>query len=103
MDIGDWLKSLGLEQYEAAFHENDVNADVLPNLTADDLRDLGITSIGHRRQLLIAIARLKGDKAFSPTARPSGDRLALIPADDAVPRGGERRQLTVMFCDLVGS
>ena len=65
MDVGAWLQKLGLEQYEATFGENDVNADVLPNLTADDLKDLGITSVGHRRQLLIAIARLQNDSALS--------------------------------------
>jgi SAM domain (Sterile alpha motif) len=59
MDVGDWLRELNLEQYEAAFHANDVDAEVLPTLTADDLKDMGITSIGHRRRLLEAIARLR--------------------------------------------
>ena len=57
MDVGEWLKSLGLEQYEAAFRENAITAALLPNLTADDLKDLGITSVGHRRQLLLAVAK----------------------------------------------
>ena len=57
MDVGAWLKSLGLEQYEAAFRENDVDAEVLPRLTGDDLKDLGIPSVGHRRRLLDAIAK----------------------------------------------
>ena len=59
MDVADWLRALGLEQYEAAFRENDVDAELLPNLTADDLKDLGITSVGHRRHLLEAIAALR--------------------------------------------
>ncbi|MFL5281940.1 MAG: AAA family ATPase [Rhodopila sp.] len=103
MHLGGWLKSLGLEQYEAAFCENDVSADVLPNLTADDLKDLGIISIGHRRKLLSAIARLKGDELSSRTARLSSDSMVSIPASKAASHSGERRQLTVMFCDLVGS
>ena len=52
MDVADWLCELGLERYAATFRENDVNAELLPDLTADDLKDLGVTSIGHRRQLL---------------------------------------------------
>ncbi len=55
MDIAAWLKSLGLEQYEHAFRENAIDADVLPKLTAEDLKDLGITAVGHRRKLLEAI------------------------------------------------
>ena len=68
MDVADWLRALGLERYEATFRENDVDAELLPNLTADDLKDLGITSVGHRRQLLEAIAalRLKGTPADDP-------------------------------------
>ena len=103
MDVREWLKSLGLEQYEAAFRENDVDAEVLPTLTADDLKELGIASIGHRRRILSAIAKLQNDDALSQAVGPSGDQSASIPADDAVPHAGERRQLTVMFCDLVGS
>ena len=58
MDVADWLRALGLERYEAAFRENDVSAEVLRHLTADDLKELGVTSVGHRRQLLVAIAKL---------------------------------------------
>ncbi len=61
MDVADWLRKLGLERYEAAFRENDVSAVVLPSLTAEDLKDLGVTSVGHRRQLLEAIAALRTD------------------------------------------
>src|SRR4051812_39272821 len=103
MNVEAWLKSLGLEQYAAAFHENDVDAEVLPTLTADDLKELDITSIGHRRRILSAIAKLQNDSTSLQAAEPSDDHPAEIPADDAASHGGERRQLTVMFCDLVGS
>ena len=77
MDVADWLRDLGLERYEAAFRENDVDAELLPNLTADDLKDLGITSVGHRRQLLEAIAalRLKDAPAVDPARRPAHREL----------------------------
>jgi len=97
VDIAAWLNRLGLQQYEQAFRDNDVDAAVLPELTADDLIGLGVTSIGHRRKLLAAIAAL-GDKP--------GDHRALttVPGRAEAPTGSraERRQLTVMFCDLVG-
>ena len=89
MDIAAWLRGLGLAQYELMFRENDVDGQVLPRLTADDLISIGVTSVGHRRRLLDAIASLAGE---APAARASPVR-----ADP------ERRQLTVMFCDLVGS
>ncbi len=59
MDVADWLRALGLEQYTAAFQDNDVDSNILPSLTADDLKDLGINSVGHRRVLLEAIATLR--------------------------------------------
>ena len=65
MDVADWLRSLGLERYEAAFRENDVDAELLPSLTADDLKEIGITSLGHRRRLLEAIAALRIEGAPS--------------------------------------
>ena len=95
MDIAAWLRGLSLERYEAAFRDNDVDSDVLPKLTADDLIGLGVTSIGHRRKLLAAIAALSAE-APTPTATPA-------PRDAPAPADAERRQLTVMFCDLVGS
>ena len=61
MDVAHWLRALGLECYEAAFCANDVGAELLPNLTAEDLKDLGVTSVGHRRELLKAIAALRSD------------------------------------------
>ena len=94
MDVADWLRSVGLERYAQAFDENDVDAAVLPSLTADDLIGLGVTSIGHRRRLLAAIAALRTE---APTASTAVSREAPPSAE------AERRQLTVMFSDLVGS
>ena len=65
MDVADWLRRLGLGQYEAAFRENAVTVDVLPSLTLEDLRDLGITAVGHRRRLLDAIAALRADRELA--------------------------------------
>jgi hypothetical protein len=98
MNIGDWLRSLGLERYELAFAENDIDAEVLPSLTAEDLIGLGVASIGHRRRMLDAIAALR---AGAPSGTAPGP--ALGPSPEPEPSGAERRQLTVMFCDLVGS
>jgi class 3 adenylate cyclase/tetratricopeptide (TPR) repeat protein len=98
MDVGSWLRDLGLEKYEAAFRENEIDETVLPSLTADDLKDLGIGIVGHRRKLLDAIAALRADagpKVPLPDTLPTIDRS---PKDTA-----ERRHLTVMICDLVGS
>src|SRR5208337_5190125 len=61
MDIGDWLRSLGLEEYEAAFRDNKINERVLPNLTQEDLKEIGVGPVGHRRILLEAIASLRAD------------------------------------------
>jgi class 3 adenylate cyclase len=97
VDIGNWLQGLGLAQYEPAFRDNDVDAEVLLRLTADDLRELGVTSIGHRRRLLDAIAALT-EGAPKPAAT-----VTTASRDVSAPADAERRQLTVMFCDLVGS
>ena len=88
MDIATWLHGLGLQQYEPAFRENAIDASLLPELTAEDLRDIGVNLVGHRRKLLAAISSLRSGVASGSAASPTG---------------GERRQLTVMFCDLVGS
>jgi class 3 adenylate cyclase len=101
MDIVVWLRSLGLEEYEAAFRENKVDAAVLPKLTAEDLRDLGIAAVGDRRKLLDAIAALRN--GTSPPG-PSSDLKTPLGAPSASPEErAERRQVTVMFSDLVGS
>ena len=94
MDIADWLKGLGLAQYAAAFRENDITEALLPKLTGEDLKDLGVATVGHRRMLLDAIAALTADSK-APDA-------AAGPTPGPEPQA-ERRQLTVMFCDLVGS
>ena len=91
MDVADWLRKLGLEQYEPAFRANEIDADLLPRLTAEDLKDLGVSLVGHRRRLLDAIAAL---------GAPTGDS----PLPDSPPSAGEgrvgadaeRRQLTAM-------
>jgi SAM domain (Sterile alpha motif) len=82
MDVADWLRGLGLEQYEAAFRENDVNAELLPRLTADDLKDLGVISVGHRRRLLEAIdaLRLKGTQIDDPA------QLSPVPSTNPIGR-----------------
>jgi len=94
--IADWLKELGMSEYAHRFAENDIDTSVLPELTDQDLKDLGV-SLGHRRKMLRAIRDLDG--APVTVAAPSAP-METEPAsrDDA-----ERRQLTVMFCDLVGS
>ena len=101
MDITRWLEGLGLEQYEHAFRKGDVNAAVLPELTADDLILLGVTSIGHRRKLLAAIAALRPARQSMPDLVAAGG-TTVSPAHTPVAEA-ERRQVTVMFCDLVGS
>ena len=95
MDLGEWLRSLGLERYEAVFRENAIDADVIRALTEEHLRELGVP-MGARLKLLKAIAELDGDVALSGTA--AGAAQPIAQAETA-----ERRQVTVMFCDLVGS
>jgi class 3 adenylate cyclase/tetratricopeptide (TPR) repeat protein len=87
VDVAQWLRSLGLAQYERAFRDNAVDADILPRLTGEDLKELGVHAVGHRRKLLDAISHL--------------DHSLANPANIGVE--AERRQLTVMFCDLVES
>jgi class 3 adenylate cyclase len=99
MDVGGWLRGLGLGQYEEKFRDNKIEADLLPRLTVDDLKDIGVSALGDRMRLLDAIAALAGTdpSAAAPTSR----------SKSAPPKGGqvsaERRPITVMFCDLVGS
>jgi class 3 adenylate cyclase len=102
--IDGWLKGLGLEQYAQVFRENDIDRDVLPELTADDLIALGVASIGHRRKFLAAIKALRDNPAAAASTPParSGD-AGTATAESAEAAGAERRLLTVMFCDLVGS
>jgi class 3 adenylate cyclase len=99
MDVGGWLRGLGLGQYEEKFRDNKINADLLPRLTNDGLKDIGVSALGDRLQLLDAIAALAG-------AKPPSD-LPASPSKSAPPKGpqvsAERRPITVMFCDLAGS
>jgi class 3 adenylate cyclase len=97
MDVNDWLRGLGLSEYEPAFRDNQIDSEVLLKLTGDDLKELGVTSVGHRRRLLSAIAELSGTFAESAIVAKA------IRIDLPVHPAAERRQLTVMFCDLVGS
>jgi hypothetical protein len=97
LDLAVWLRSLGLEQYEAVFRENAITEKLLPTLTAEDLKDLGVSIVGHRRELLNAIADLRSNTNTEVAA-------SVTPATAAVPdKAAERRQVTVMFSDLVGS
>jgi class 3 adenylate cyclase/predicted ATPase len=99
MDLGSWLQSLGLERYEAAFRENEITEKVLPNLTAEDLKDMGVSIVGHRRALLdaIAVLHLVKEPGSAPSKRTAE---SAVPTKDTA---AERRQVTVMFSDLVGS
>jgi len=90
MDVATWLRCLGLERYEAAFRENEIDWEALPKLTAEDLKDLGVVLGSHRRRLLEAIVGLQKD-------------VGPVPETVVAASTAERRQLTVMFCDLVGS
>lgn len=94
MDISDWLHGLGLGQFADAFRENEIDATILPNLTIDDLREMGVGTVGARRKIMAAIAALTNAAPADAEARPQQDATAAL---------AERRQLTVLFCDLVGS
>jgi class 3 adenylate cyclase len=101
MDIVVWLRGLGLGKYEAAFRENDIDEAVLPGLTHETLKDLGVASVGHRVKLLDAIAALRNDASGKT---PSVDAAIASGASSPRPEDrAERRQVTVMFSDLVGS
>ena len=93
-EITDWLFGLGLGQYAELFRDNDIDGEILRGMTADDLKELGISSFGHRRRLLAAITALRVEVPTAVTASPR---------DAPASAEAERRQLTVMFCDLVGS
>jgi class 3 adenylate cyclase/tetratricopeptide (TPR) repeat protein len=89
LDIGQWLRGLGLQSYEQVFCDNGVDLDVLRCLTAEDLKEIGVSAVGHRRKILHAVGELAA-------AQPQSEDLK-------IPHRAERRHLTVMFCDLVGS
>ena len=108
MDIDGWLRRIGLAQYAEMFRANDIDGELLGRLTNDDLKDIGVASFGHRKKLLEAIAELGGAPAATPAPRPVVQApvpatVAPPPTSVSVEAAGERRYLTVMFCDLVGS
>src|SRR5215469_3457441 len=118
MDVAAWLRGLDLERYEAAFRDNEIDWRVLPKLTADDLKDIGITAVGHRRKLLEAIGELRAADAPPEPIPPTAPTGGSPPPTAGTPSSGrhpgalahaargrvaaeaERRQLTIMFCDL---
>jgi hypothetical protein len=89
MDIGDWLRTIGLQKYEAAFRENKIDSEVLSNLTVEDLKELGVATVGERRKLLAAIAALAAGSSVAPKVD------AAQSASASVTSSAERRQLTV--------
>ena len=105
MNVAEWLRNWGLGQYEAAFRHHDITEAVLPELTDEDFKELGIRSLGHRRTLTKAIRALAaGSKADSSNRLSSSIESGpdIVPSFSAS-NEAEKRQLTVMFCDLVGS
>jgi hypothetical protein len=86
MDVGGWLRRLGLEQYEAAFRENRIDDTVLPSLTAEDLKDLGVGFVGDRRKLLDAIAALRAEATapMPPSDAPLATDLPLSPSGENI-------------------
>ena len=94
MDVAAWLRGLGLERYEPTFRQNEIDWDVLPELTESDLEKLGLP-LGPRKKLLKAIAAL--------STEATAVALEAVPSPGIITREAERRQLTVLFCDLVGS
>jgi class 3 adenylate cyclase len=99
MDVGGWLRGLGLDKYEGAFRENGIDEQVLRHVTTEDLREIGVAAVGDRRKLLAAIAELA---APSPSTEPGAPPSPAVPAKTPEV-SAERRPITVMFCDLVGS
>ncbi len=100
MDVAAWLRGLGLEQYAQLFRDNDIDGEILCGMTAEDLKELGISSFGHRRRLLNAITAL-GAEPTRDLAQPAASMTSTPISPLTIE--AERRQLTVMFCDLVGS
>ena len=94
LDVSEWLRGLGLAQYAATFRANDIDYAVLRRLTAEDLRELGVASVGHRRRLLDAIAALTASALAADASEPAAETATVLAPNSAA----ERRQLTVMFC-----
>ena len=94
--IADWLRQVGMHEYTQRFAENGIDLDILTELTDQDLEKIGVTTLGHRRRLLRAIANLKAAETVTPA-------VAVAPPAPRSADTAERRQVTVMFSDLVGS
>ena len=103
MDVGVWLRSLGLGQYEATFRDNEIDGAVLPKLTVEDLKDLGVAIVGHRRKIMSAIEELNASRVRRPNRRHGGVETQAPPLGGASSGRAERRPITILFCDLVGS
>jgi class 3 adenylate cyclase len=102
--VEEWLEKLGLGQYTQQFVENEITPSILPELTDADLKELGVSALGHRRLLLREIAKLGETAAASPvTPSLAGPPIAAPSVEPRPDAAGERRQVTVMFSDLVGS
>ena len=101
--IADWLEKLGMSEYARRFAENDIDFTILADLTDQDLEKIGIASLGTRRKILRAIAALKAGSAAAAITPVVPIPVATAPPAPAAEVSGERRYLTVMFCDLVGS
>jgi class 3 adenylate cyclase/predicted ATPase len=100
MDVGGWLRDLGLGKYEAAFRDNGIDESVLPHLTVEDLKEIGVASVGDRRKLLTAIGTLSSP---TPSGHAASPRFSPAPPKKVSELSAERRPIAVMFCDLVGS
>src|SRR5438128_9094234 len=96
-DLRLWLAQIGLEQLAETFAANDIDLDVLPELGDEDLKELGL-SLGHRRRLLRAVAELSRQRVQTVSDAGTSSEVS-----DETARAAERRQVTVLFCDLVGS
>lgn len=102
MDLGPWLRSLGLERYEGSFRENEIDERVLPKLTQEDPKEIGVGPVGHRRKLLEAIAALRADTGVKSPSADVATTTSSAPSVAPEERA-ERRQVTAVFSDLVGS
>jgi class 3 adenylate cyclase len=102
VNVEAWLRDLGLERYTDAFRANEIDCHILPTLTAQDLSDIGVTIVGHRRKILNAAVLLQGNPADASLDISAEKRIAEITSPAATPEA-ERRHLTLMFVDLVGS
>lgn len=108
VDVSEFLRRLGLDQYVATFEENAIDAETLVLLSNDDLKELGVAALGHRKKITVAIAELSGNGPLTPVATNPGPTAASTPVTTSEPVAaepqleGERRQVTVLFADISG-